>query len=190
MKSKGTIMSHFDPAVLKPDPVRRAQILPVLDAALDAVDPYMAMQMAVRLQENVLYVGERSYDLARYERILALAVGKAATPMAQALQALGLRLDRGLVITKYGHGPDAAHPLSAAWEVVEAGHPQPRGRRPPRGRAGPQRHGQRSLSHPHLWRRLCPVHPARVGPDISRFTTNNRFASLLRRYHRRNQHRA
>ena len=54
-------------------------------------------------------------------RTVAVAVGKAAWPMAQAAaQALAGRLDAGYVITKYGH----AQGELPGFQVFEAGHPQ------------------------------------------------------------------
>jgi len=96
----------------------------VLDAALDAVDPASAVGQVLRRSGDVLLVGGREYPLARFERVFLVAFGKAATPMAQAVLGLGLRLDDGLLLTKYGHGP--ANPAELAFlAVVEAGHPVP-----------------------------------------------------------------
>jgi len=117
-------MSHFHPDILKPDPDRRARILPILDAALDAVEPAAAVRRVLRRSGDVLHVGDHSYHLVGFERIFLLAFGKAATPMAQAVLGLGLRLDDGIVITKYGHGPQTADALQTL-TVVEAGHPTP-----------------------------------------------------------------
>ena len=118
-------MSYFDARVLQANPQTRDRIIPILDAALDAVDPARAVERAVTWRGDVMEVDGRRYDLSRYERVRVLAFGKAATPMAQAVaHGLGRRLDAGLVITKYGHGPrDPADcgPLAC----VEAGHPWP-----------------------------------------------------------------
>ena len=57
-------------------------------------------------------------------RLLAVAVGKAAWSMARAAaEALGDRIDGGVVITKYGHAQGPIPPLT----VREAGHPVPDG---------------------------------------------------------------
>ncbi len=117
-------MTHFRPDILDVDPQRRKRILPVLDAALDAVDPAAAVKRVVRRAGDSLLVADRSYRLRDYKRVFLLAFGKAATPMAQAALGLGLRLDDGLVITKYGHGPERPDAL-AGLAVVEAGHPTP-----------------------------------------------------------------
>ena len=117
-------MTHFRPDILDVDPQRRKRILPILDAALDAVDPAAAVKRVVRRAGDSLLVADRSYRLRDYKRVFLLAFGKAATPMAQAALGLGLRLDDGLVITKYGHGPERPDAL-AGLAVVEAGHPTP-----------------------------------------------------------------
>ena len=118
-------MSSFDPDFLKPDPERRGRILPILDAALAAVESGTVVSRAVDWQQDALVAAGRRYELDAFERVVVLAFGKAATPMAQAAaRGLGHRLDHGLVITKYGHGPeDPAFPPRLA--VVEAAHPVP-----------------------------------------------------------------
>ena len=73
----------------------------VLAAALTAVEPGAAVRRFLRREGAALYVGEHAYDLARFERVLLLAVGKAAAPMAAAAAAvLGERLAGGVVVTK------------------------------------------------------------------------------------------
>ncbi|HHB90464.1 MAG TPA: glycerate kinase [Anaerolineae bacterium] len=118
-------MSHFDVSFLQPDPERRGRVLPILAAALDAVEPAQAVNRAVRWEPDAFWVEGVRYGLDGFRRIVLLAFGKAATPMAQAVaHGLGHRLDHGLVITKYGHGPEDA----ASWKpltVVEAAHPVP-----------------------------------------------------------------
>jgi hydroxypyruvate reductase len=117
-------MSHFHPNILSPDPERRQRILPVLDAALDAVDPAAAVARVLQRSDEVLLVGEKQYRLSDYQRVFALAFGKAAAPMARSILGLGLHPDDGLVLTKYGHGPEnpaAFAPLT----LIEAGHPTP-----------------------------------------------------------------
>ena len=130
-------MTRFDTSVLQPDPALRRPILTVLDAALDAVDPFAAVQNVLRRQGEVLTVTDPTthattsaltYDLRRYRRIFVIAAGKAAAPMCRAVEAvLQDRISSGLAVTKYGHGQptdqSAATPSSV--RVVEAGHPLP-----------------------------------------------------------------
>lgn len=55
-------------------------------------------------------------------KLVAVAIGKAAWQMAStASEILGDSIDRGIVITKYGHSKGAIH----GFEIMEAGHPVP-----------------------------------------------------------------
>lgn len=66
----------------------------------------------------------RALEGKRFEggRVILVAIGKAAWPMANAaLQALDGRVSGGLVITKYGHARGALAGLT----IYEAGHPVP-----------------------------------------------------------------
>lgn len=114
-------MTRFDSSILRPNPDERQRILSVLDAALDAVDPFAAVQNFLRREGDTLTVAEGTYDLRRFRRVFVIGAGKAAAPMAQAVEAaLGERISDGLVVTKYEHsGP------TERVRVVEAGHPTP-----------------------------------------------------------------
>lgn len=116
---------HFDPAILLADPERRQRILPVLEAALHAVDPGPAVRAALRRWGDRLAVGDAVYDLDQFERVLLLGFGKAAVAMGlAAAEALGDRLTAGVLLTKHGHAA-GAHALPASIAVLEAGHPVP-----------------------------------------------------------------
>lgn len=117
----------FDSHIIDPDPERRSQVLPVLEAALDAADPALAVLRVLSHQDGCLLVAGSTYDLDAFRHIYLIGFGKAATPMAAAVTSvLGPRLSRGLLVTKYGHGP---HPgeLPTQVSVLEAGHPVPDG---------------------------------------------------------------
>lgn len=92
----------------------------LLRAALAAVDPAAAVASAVERDGRWLRVGSRTYDL-RHGRVVVVGAGKAAVPMAAALEAiLGPMLAAGLVITKEGYGAPTTRIA-----VREAGHPLP-----------------------------------------------------------------
>lgn len=96
----------------------------IFNAGLDAANPREAIKRAVKLDEadnGLLRVRDKEYDLNRFKRILVVGAGKAAAPMAQAMEELlGERLTGGVITTKYGHG------LSLKIiSVTEAGHPVP-----------------------------------------------------------------
>ncbi len=116
---------RFDPSVLAADPERRQRILPVLEAALHAVDPGLAVARAMQHSGSRLSIGAAAYELEQFERVFLLGFGKAAVAMGQAAAAvLGGRLAAGVLLTKYGHAAGAdALPVDVA--VCEAGHPVP-----------------------------------------------------------------
>ena len=102
--------------------VLRRDIREIFDAGLRAADPKHAMMAHVSVEgETLLTKGAGQYPLVRYGKIFVFGAGKAASPMASALEdILDDRIYEGLVITKYGHG----QPLRSI-SVIEAGHPVP-----------------------------------------------------------------
>lgn len=99
----------------------RAHAAEIFSTGIQAVSPMESVMNSCRLVGNVLTVGNRSYDLSRFRRILVIGAGKAGAPMAQALETmLGPRIDTGLISVKYDHGQT----LSRV-RVIEAGHPIP-----------------------------------------------------------------
>ncbi len=90
----------------------RAAALEIVHAALAAADPAECVRRAI---------GRMQKDAERADRIIVVGAGKAAAPMAQALErALGERIHAGWVNTKYGHGV----PLESI-VCHECGHPVP-----------------------------------------------------------------
>ena len=99
----------------------RALVDRLFAAALDAVNPTLAVRRALRLQDETLIVGDRSIEVAA--GIFVVGIGKAAIAMTHgALEALGTSSIVGHVITKEGH---AGAVLPETIAVHEAGHPIP-----------------------------------------------------------------
>jgi hydroxypyruvate reductase len=93
----------------------------IVEAAISSVDPRAAVYRAMRRRGHVLRIGAKRYDLTRLRRIFIIGAGKAAAPMAAAVEEiLGARVTGGLVSVKDGH----TAPLRRV-ELVEAGHPLP-----------------------------------------------------------------
>jgi len=93
----------------------------ILLAGVEAVEPRRAVRAHLRRRGEVLLAGGRRLTLARGGRVWVVGAGKAAAPMADAVEEiLGARVAGGLVVTKYGHGA----PLRRV-ELREAGHPVP-----------------------------------------------------------------
>ena len=103
----------------------------LLSSALKAVDPEEAVRRHVRRRGSVLYIGSRAIHLDSRSRVMIVGAGKAAVPMARALEhILGSHLHGGCVVTKYGYGGPTKR-----IQVLEAGHPIP----DQAGEAGAQR---------------------------------------------------
>ena len=92
-------------------------------AAIAAVDVRAAVQRAIRAEDDHLVLPDLActIPLADIDRLIVVAVGKAAAAMAAAAEdALGDRIAAGLALTKYGSvAPTRAIP------VREAAHPTP-----------------------------------------------------------------
>lgn len=109
----------FEPVVVGPDATARARLLDVLAAALEAADPRRAVAGALRLGGGAVWVGEHRVPLPR-GRLVVLALGKAAIPMAWgAHDVLGGLRPAGVAATP------VAGPAPAGIEVVEGSHPVP-----------------------------------------------------------------
>lgn len=92
-----------------------AALTRIFDAALRGADP----SRLVAAEAGKLRL---LYREGGYSRLLAIAFGKAAVPMAATLQeALGDMIIEGIALTKYGHASQTLGSIS----VREAGHPIP-----------------------------------------------------------------
>ncbi len=114
---------QFDPRLLKSGKTRqrREKILPILSAALAAVDPINAVKRHMFLRDDELRIGERIYDLKKYRNVYVIGGGKAGGSMAKAAEEiLGDRLIAGLINTKYGYLAE-----TGVVRINEAGHPIP-----------------------------------------------------------------
>jgi len=99
----------------------RRDALAIFQASLKAVDPVNAIREHVKIQNDLLTVGKQNYDLAGFEGIYVIGVGKASAAMAQPIEELlGERIKSGFINVKYGH----TLPLNII-QVNEAGHPVP-----------------------------------------------------------------
>jgi glycerate 2-kinase len=95
--------------------------LAIFRAGLKAVDPYEATKRALRLSGGELQVGEHSYRLDDFKRIVMVGAGKGSAPMAQAVEeVLGGRLEGGLIVVKYGYTASLQK-----IKLIEGGHPIP-----------------------------------------------------------------
>jgi glycerate-2-kinase len=81
----------------------REIVLDAIEALLDEVDPKKVVKSHVRLANETLIVGEKSFDLSFFNNILVVGGGKASGFMAEALEEiLGDRIKRGLIVVPKG----------------------------------------------------------------------------------------
>lgn len=89
---------------------------------LRAVDPRRAVVQSITRDGVRLMMGGHVVDLPADGRVVAVAIGKAASEMAHGVvDALGGGLSRGIILTKDGH----ATTPPTDWVVYEASHPVP-----------------------------------------------------------------
>lgn len=97
------------------------RIRAIFGAALAAVDPEAAVRrdLGVLIEEGP----SPALRLAEFDRILVIAIGKAAPAMARgAIDILGAEIDEGFILTKEGMLGSAC---PAGFHCFEAGHPIP-----------------------------------------------------------------
>lgn len=93
----------------------------IIEHALEASDPFSAVDRLLKLEGDRLRIGELSLDLSNYERIFIIGAGKASRRIAQALEEkLGDRISDGLFVLKHSDEADLKHA-----RVIYAAHPIP-----------------------------------------------------------------
>lgn len=104
------MITDVDPNRFATHSLSDPRILRILCAALEAVDPYQAVQNHLPKLEG---------------RIFGLGIGKAAIPMMDAL-AERIPISGGLAVTKFASSPSASLKMRRdAYTVLEGGHPVP-----------------------------------------------------------------
>lgn len=101
--------------------MKREELHSIFLAGVEAVNPYKLVSQAVRFDGNKLTIGDSSYNMSRFKKVLVVGAGKATAPMAQAMESiLGDVIDDGKIIVKYGHSARLKR-----IKVAEASHPVP-----------------------------------------------------------------
>jgi glycerate 2-kinase len=99
----------------------KALALDLIHAALGAIEPAAAVRRHVRRESDILFVGQKSFDLSEIDNVYVVGAGKCGGPMAVAIEEiLGDRLTEGVVNVKYG----STAPTRTI-RLVQAGHPMP-----------------------------------------------------------------
>jgi glycerate 2-kinase len=97
----------------------------IIHSALEEVAPDQCINRFVQREGSRIAVGDLTFDLAYFEQVKVVAIGKAAIPMAQSiLEILGEYLAEGFVITKHLSSDDA-RTLPSMIQVCLGSHPVP-----------------------------------------------------------------
>lgn len=100
----------------------RRKVLEVTERVLQRLDGYERVKAFVRREENLLYVGNRMWDLSKKKHIYVLGAGKACNHMAGAMtEILGGWLTKGVINVKITEDTDRY----VNTEVFVGGHPLP-----------------------------------------------------------------
>ena len=84
--------------------VNKECLLDIFKSAIEGVDPYHLVMKKVKVVGRRMTIHGQDYNLGNFNRIVVIGAGKAAAPMARALEEiLEDRIDEGLIIVKYGH---------------------------------------------------------------------------------------
>lgn len=103
-----------------------ARVTRIMAAALQAVDPAAAVQRHLERAGTMLRLGEQTYPLQDYDRVIVVGAGKAGAPMARAVATIvNDYLSAGMIITKDdGSSPQGQLPTTRI-QHVPARHPVP-----------------------------------------------------------------
>jgi len=98
----------------------------VLQTAIRAVDPEVAIARHLIRNGDLLTVGDRTWNLSSIRHIWLVGAGKAGAPMAHAAAKILIDvITAGLVIVKEGYAGKTQELLPDRIKIVEAGHPLP-----------------------------------------------------------------
>ncbi len=99
----------------------RGDAMDILRLGLRAVDPRNSILRYLRVENDTLRMGKKTFDLNSFEHIYVIGAGKAGASMSAAVEeVLGDRVSGGTVTVKYGH----VLPTSRV-AIHEASHPVP-----------------------------------------------------------------
>jgi glycerate-2-kinase len=114
IQNRRDLLSHGDQRL-------REMAVEVIEAALEASNPFQATKRLVHLDGDTLEVGPHRYDLSKRGKIYVIGTGKATFPIAKALEdILGDRIAQGIVVLKRGQTERLRR-----IKIVEASHPIP-----------------------------------------------------------------
>ena len=83
------------------DQESRTVVLDILDHTLERLDSYNRIKSMVKVEGNIMTIGEKSWDLSKKRNIYLIGAGKAANAMARAFdEILGDWITDGIAVVK------------------------------------------------------------------------------------------
>lgn len=111
-----------DQLLQKGDHEAREKVVNMLEGVLQAMDARVRIRALMRLEGDLLTVGNKSWDLSQKKNVYLFGAGKACNAMAEAVcDILGERLTRGIISVKIAEPQDRY----VRTEVYVGGHPLP-----------------------------------------------------------------
>ncbi len=105
---------------------RGDDICKILAAGINGADARQAIRRHVSRDSDQLVIDNLHIDLNKFKRLFVIGAGKAAAPMANAInEILSDRITSGLVITKDRYLDPQDYPSNTAINLIEASHPIP-----------------------------------------------------------------
>ncbi len=102
-------------------PNMRKDAADIFHKAVEAVEPIAAIKRYCKFDGKHFFIGDWVYDIDQYNHLFVVGAGKAAAPMAKAMEDhLKNRISNGIIVVKYDHVVDLGR-----IKLIEAGHPVP-----------------------------------------------------------------
>ena len=114
------LVKNFYATTLRSHP-HGQDVVQILNACIQAVEPGNAVRRFVKRKKNLLYIDSQTYNLDEFEKVNVLGLGKATEAMSLALlDVLAPNPSRGLLIPKVAFDSPAS-----GFTVSPGGHPVP-----------------------------------------------------------------
>lgn len=115
-------IKNYDKLIDHGDVESRKVVLEITDKTLQRLDAYHRIKSIMKLDDDILHIGSKSWDLSKKKHIYLLGAGKACNHMAMAVdEVLGDKLTKGIAIVKVAEETDHFQNT----EVYVGGHPLP-----------------------------------------------------------------
>ena len=115
-------IKNYNQLISNGDSRAREKVLLLLNDVLKQLDAHKAIHKIMRLHNNILTIGERTWDLTKKKNIYLVGAGKACNAMAQAVcEILGEKLTKGIISVKIAEPTDRYINI----DVYVGGHPLP-----------------------------------------------------------------